>query len=299
MVACAYFYLLCRKVEDFSIVQKAVQSAFLLICAFMVVQLFGHDTLYNFNRPQAMVVGTIGNPMISATMITCLAPFLLTSNRWYIIPLCIIAFITFSTGMMAALVAGILFYSVAKIKKPFMKIATVILVIEILFVAGIPQYAAKRFVAGRGPIWKRTIELTMKHPIKGYGISTFQLVFPALSKDLKVLGVEPDYWEIETITGYQTPALQTHNCWLQFWFEMGTIGAAMILAFVGWLVLLYKVKNERTLIAMTDLVILGTVMLFHFPTRLWHTVPAFICYLAFYESIMKKEKTCLDHPKYL
>jgi hypothetical protein len=181
MVACAYFYLLCRKVEDFSIVQKAVQSAFLLICAFMVVQLFGHDTLYNFNRPEPMVIGTIGNPMISATMITCLAPFLLMSNRWYIIPLCLISIITFSTGMMAALLAGILFYSVAKIKKMRMKIMVVILVIEILFVAGIPQYAAKRFVAGRGPIWKRTVELTMKHPIKGYGIATFQLVFPALS----------------------------------------------------------------------------------------------------------------------
>jgi O-antigen ligase len=249
-----------------------------------------------------MVIGTIGNPMISATMITCLAPFLIMSNRWYIAPLCIIAFITFSTGMMAALTAGILFYSVAKIKKMRMKIMVVILVIEILFVAGIPQYAAKRFVAGRGPIWKRTVELTMKHPIKGYGIATFQLVFPALSRDLIELGIYPknEYWEIETMTGNQTPALQTHNCWLQFWFEMGTIGAGIILSFVAWLVLLYRVNNERTLRAMTGLVILGTLMMFHFPTRLFHTVPVFIAYLAFYELLMKKEVSlCLDHPKYL
>jgi O-antigen ligase len=303
-VAAAYFYLICRRVrvEDYIIIQKAVQSAFLLICAFMTVQLLGHDTLFNFNRPEPMVIGTIGNPMISATMITCLAPFLLTSSRWYIIPLCLIAFITYSTGMMAALAAGILFYGVARIKRARMKVMVVILVIEILFVAGIPQYAAKRFSAGRGPIWKRTAELTLKHPIKGWGISTFQLVFPAMSRDLVELGVYPknEYWEIETMTGHQTPALQTHNCWLQFWFETGSMGAAMIIAFVVWLVLLYKVKNERTLRAVTGLVILGTLMLFHFPTRLWHAVPAFIAYLAFYELFMRKEiMTWLPPRKYL
>ncbi len=301
-VVAAYFYLACKEIEDFEIVQKAVQAAFFLMCSFLVVQYaVGHDTLYNFNRPEPMVIGTVGNSMISATLITCLAPFLLTYKKLNIIPLCLIAFITHSAGMVAALAAGILFYGMMKIKGMRLKILVVILIIECIFLTGAPQYAAKRFNAGRGPIWKRTVELALKRPWMGYGISSYQLVFPAMSHDLVDPLGKTEEWEIENIKGTQVPALRTHNCWLQYWFELGAVGMAAILVFAAMLVLLFFrcPRTDKTITAMTGLVILGVVMLFHFPTRLWHSVPVFICYLAFYETIIKKEViSCQQaHPK--
>jgi len=292
-VISAYFYLACREIEDFEIVHKAIQSTFFLICAFMIVQFaVGRDTLYNFNRPQPMVIGTIGNPMISATLITCLAPFLLMYKKLNIIPLCLIATITHSAGMIAALGCGIAFYGIMKCKGMWMKILITAIIIAVVILSGAPQYAAKRFSQGRGPIWKKTIELTMKRPVKGYGISSYQLVFPAMSKELvKPLGIHKPDWEIENLKGGQVPALQTHNCWLQFWFELGSIGMAFILFYAALLVSLFCLcpRNDKTITAMTGLIILGVIMLFHFPTRLFQSVPVFICYLAFYQNFMEKE----------
>jgi len=291
VIISAYFYLACREIEDFEIVQKMVQAAFLLICSFLIVQIAGHDTLYNFNRPEPMVIGTIGNPMISATLITCLAPFLLTYKKLNIIPLCLIAILTNSAGMVAALAAGITFYGIMRIKGVRLKILVVIMVIELVILSGAPMYAAKRFAGGRGPIWKKTVEIALKRPIKGYGISSYQLVFPAMLKSDEILIGVTEEWEIENIKGKQVPALRTHNCWLQFWFELGYIGMGIILSFILLLGLLFFrcPRTDKTITAATGLVIIGTLMLFHFPTRLWHSVPVFLCYLAFYETLMKKE----------
>jgi O-antigen ligase len=219
-----------------------------------------------------------------------MAPFLLTYKKINIIPLCLIAGITHSAGMVATLAAGIAFYGIMKVKGRLAKFLIVVIIIEALFASGMPQYAAKRFSQGRGPIWKKTIELTLKRPIAGYGISSYQLVFPAMSHDLTVLG-KTEEWNIENIKGTQTPALQTHNCWLQFWFELGSVGMALILLFVACLTVLfvYSPKTDKNITATTGLIILGTIMLFHFPTRLFHTVGVFICYLAFYEKTMKQE----------
>lgn len=297
-VISAYFYLACRQVEDFEPIQQAVQAAFFLICSFLIVQLFGHDTLYNFNRPQPMVIGLVGNKMISATLITCLAPFLITYKKINIIPLCLIAIMTRSVGMMAALGAGIAFY--ALMKADTLKKKTVFIVALLMALAAIVIFEYKHIrsevLYGRGPIWKKTIQLTMKRPLRGYGISAYQLVFPALSKDLGLLGVTPE-WEIENIRGTQTPALQTHNCWLQFLFELGAVGMALILFYAGLLISLFFFcpRTDKTITLMTGLVILGVIMAFHFPTRLFHTVPVFICYLAYYETLMKKEVS-LWHP---
>jgi len=292
VVITAYFYLACKEVEDFEIIQKAVQAAFFLICTFLIIQYaIGRDTLYNFNRPEPMVIGTVGNPMISATLITCLAPFLINYRKLNIIPLCLVAIITQSAGMVAALAAGITFYSIMKIKRLRLKILIVIMIAEIVILTGAPQYAAKRFEAGRGPIWKKTVELALKRPIAGYGISSYQLVFPAMSGDLKDVLGKTEEWEIENIKGTQVPALRTHNCWLQFLFELGGEGMAIVLSFVALLIFLFFrcPRTDKTITAMTGLIILGVIMLFHFPTRLFHTVPVFICYLAFYETLMKKE----------
>ena len=288
VIISAYFYVACREIEDFEIVQKMVQAAFLLICSFLIVQIAGYDTLYNFNRPQPMVIGTIGNPMISATLITCLAPFLLTYRKLNIIPLCLIAIITNSAGMVAALAAGITFYVIMKIKRRWLRIAAIGLIIGAVFASGAPQYAAKRFKDGRGPIWKRTVELTLKRPWTGYGISAYQLVFPAMSKDLTVLGITEE-WNIENIKGTQVPALRAHNDYLQIIFEMGFIGLLLFGAFMFWLIRLFKARTDEAITAMTGLVIIGTLMLSHFPTRLFHVIPVILCFLAFYENTMRKE----------
>lgn len=302
-VVSAYFYLACRQIEDFSAIQKAVQSAFFLICAFLVVQLFGYDTLYNFNRPEPMVIGVVGNKMISATLIACLSPFLLSYKKLNIIPLCLIALMTQSVGMIFALALGIAFYSFLKANNLKRKLSVVIITLTALLFIIIFQFQHIKgeWTAGRGPIWKKTIELANQRPIKGRGISSYQLVFPALSHDLITPLGRTDEWEIENIRGRQVPALQTHNDYLQIYFEMGLIGVALFGAFIFYLMRLFKVCSDKAITATTGLVILGALMFTHFPLRLFHVIPVILCFLAFYENTMRKENgglICPAHPRF-
>lgn len=158
------------------------------------------------------------------------------------------------------------------------------------------QHIKGEWTAGRWPIWKKTIELANQKPIQGRGISSYQLVFPALSQDLTMLGVYPkdQYWQIENLTGHQTPALQAHNDYLQIYFEMGLIGVALFGAFIFYLVRLFKTRTDKAITAFTGFVILGTLMIGHFPLRLFHAVPAILCFLAFYENTMRKENDVYD-----
>ena len=96
VVLSAYFYLACKKIDDFTPVLNAVQAVFFVICALLVTQVAGHDTLFNFNRPEPVVFGLIANKMISATLICCMAPFLLAHKKLNIIPLLLIAVLTHS-----------------------------------------------------------------------------------------------------------------------------------------------------------------------------------------------------------
>ena len=281
VVLSAYFYLACKKIDDFTPVLNAVQAVFFVICALLVTQVAGHDTLFNFNRPEPVVFGLIANKMISATLICCMAPFLLAHKKLNIIPLLLIAVLTHSAGMLLALVLGIFVYAVLRLQFWAAKLVVALVLLVALLCSNAPHHAIDSFSVGRGPVWKRTIKLTLAHPIKGWGAATYALVFPNKSRDLTMLG-KTEMWEIEGIKGTNTPAQQAHNDFLQWAFELGSIGYILLLGYMFYITYIWA-KGSRDEMIAVGAVILGTLMSVHFPTRLFGAIPIILCYLAYAE----------------
>ena len=285
IVATAYFYAACKSVDNFEPILQAVQCAFFVICAFFIVQALGHDTLYNFNRPQPLVIGTTANTMVSSTLITCMAPFLLRYQKLNIVPIILIAIITHSAGMWFALAVGLFVYIMLRVRSWRICAGVVSALILVLLALNAPQHAVRCFPAGRGPVWKKTIKLILKRPI-GYGPATYQLAFPALSRDLTMMGTTKE-WTQENIKGTHIAAIQAHNDYLQWAFEMGWVGSLLLLWYI-----VYLFRLRRDPIALAGLTMLVSIMLVHFPTRLFCTVPIFVCYLAYFE----RSQEVLKHP---
>ena len=95
VIFCAYYYALCTKIEDFTIVKKVVQSIFFFVCILMILQAFGMDTLVNFNHKTPVIIGTIGNRMMTSSFACTLAPFIIFNPlNW--IALALISIMTWS-----------------------------------------------------------------------------------------------------------------------------------------------------------------------------------------------------------
>ncbi len=291
VILCGFYYVLCRKVESFEPVMQAVQSVFFVITLLIIVQCFGKDTLLNFNRPEPVVLGTIGNKMILGTFVTCLAPFLICYKKLNIIPVVLIAFISGSAGMVLSLAMGGIFYVLCRVKKKLVAIVLVCILLGSVAFYARHDNVVSSFGTNRRKIWKRTLELTMKHPFFGYGISTFRVIFPVLSGDIPT-GITP-LWEYEKTSGTWVPWRRAHNCWNQINFELGHIGFVLFLGLIGYLIWRF-IKSPKTILvilAMSGLVVIGTNMTVHFPTRLPQTVLIIMCYLAFCERTMGTEES--------
>jgi hypothetical protein len=293
VVICFYFYLLCKKIQHYEIPFVVVQSIFFLLITLIVMQLFGKDTLLNFNLDKPVVLGTIGNAMILSSFITCLSPILLSYNKLNFFPISIIAFISKSSGAVFALLAGLLFYLFFKVKNK----VVYILILVIMF-AGFGFYFCKdtsiasRLEGGRWPVWKRTIKKTIERP-RGYGISTYRVLFPIYCQDLIGLGAIEGGWKYENTYGFLVPWRRAHNVWLGLGFEIGY----GIILFFGFILSLFvkfcrSEKTEAILMAAAGLVIIGADMSVHFPTRMENAILPIICFIAFYQSLFKTER-CL------
>ena len=117
LIACAYYYVALLNVENRDVFYKAAQSIFFVVVFLIIVQLFGKDTLLNFNMPAPCVLGTIGNKMILGTFVICLAPLILQVSILNLIPLWLVAFISGSSGTILSVAAGTTLYAWMKWKK--------------------------------------------------------------------------------------------------------------------------------------------------------------------------------------
>ena len=282
VIICAYLYLLCFS-SDWEPIFNAVQSLFLLSFLLIIMQAFKKDTLLNFGRDEAVVFGSIFNSMLLASYITCLTPFLFIKNKLYIVPVIIIALMARSSGMMLSMAAGIIFYSFFKIRNKiaYMAVVAVIILGTLTF-----AYQDKQFdkffhgAAARWPVWVKTVQFVNENPYSGWGIGTFKTIFPVISGQMIEESGEKHTW------------LRAHNDWVQLPFELGYVGFSMLLGLAGYLMWLFKKakKTEPVVLAMTGLVIYGTNMLIHFPTRLTQAAIILLCYLAYFETITNKKE---------
>lgn len=264
VVVCAYYYVLCRNIENWTPVVKTIQAIFFLICSFLIIQLFGKDTLFNFYTKTPVIFGTIGNRMIFSSFVSCLAPFLIINPlNW--IPLSLLALISHSSGAVLALGMGGATLLWFKVKRARIALVALIIAIPIIFAFKTGDFSKDVLRAGRLPMWNDGIQLCLKKPM-GYGIATWKILYPVLcSKEVKA----------------QQPGREwstAHNDFLQIPFEVGIPGLILL---AGWVIsILRKLKDP---LKIAGLMILVGTMSVHFPARLCQTVLIIIMYIAYCE----------------
>jgi O-antigen ligase len=280
LIFVAYYFALCKKIQDWALVKKSVQALFFFITLLIIMQLFGKDTLLNFNMKDPCVLGTIGNAMVLGTYVCVLAPFLIfTPLNW--VAIILVALISGSSGTMLAVMCGL---GVIVWKQyPFWRVLIPFcILIAILVGCATGDFSNRTIAAGRFPVWKRSVELSAKNP-KGYGIGVNKILFPILSKDLESSKATVGDWTYENTKGTGLAWRRAHNLYIQLLFECGFLG---LFLFGGWIVSI--VRNVQNPVKIAGLVIIGVVSLTAFPDRCIQMVLLLMMFLAYAE---QKEKT--------
>ena len=273
VIICAYYYSLCTHIEDWKPVKKVIQAIFFFIVLLIIMQLSGKDTLLNFKEkaPDVLngvltpIVGTIGNKMIASSFICILAPFLLfTPLNWIL--LIIVSFISWSSGAVLSIGAGLAVYFLAKFKRFRILIIVFAILLPMIFAWQTGKIRTFGSKAGRLPVYLKTLELSFKRPL-GYGIASYKVMFPILcGKEIKK----------------QQPGKEwdTAHCdWLQVLFETGIPGFVL---YMGWLTeIILNVLKDKNYGKIAGLVIIAANMMFHFPTRLCQSAFLILMFLAY------------------
>lgn len=272
-IFCAYYYLLCTKIEDWSLVRKAIQSLFFFIVLLIIMQLFGKDTLLNFNMKQACVLGTIGNYMILGSFVCVLSPFLLKSWLNWVV-LVIVALISGSSGTLLAIMSGVGVLVWMRFKRARIWLLACLLAIPCLVAYKTGDFAVFAD-SGRFPIWKRTVEKIAERPL-GYGIGTTKILLPLFTRDLESSKATVGEWDYENTKGNTLAWRRVHNSWLQFPFEVGIPGFILMM---GWLVSIAMKCKDKLKIA--GMAIVSVCMITAFPDRIVQGVLIMLAFLAY------------------
>lgn len=206
----AGFYLLCREIDDWTPIFKILVSIFCLQWLFVVMRSLKLDPILNFTSGWYICSGSIGNVM----QFKCL---------------------------MIILVA--LFIKRMRVKRTWMYLAYTALVgVGLLYFAWHQPW--EYFGYARGAAWLETFRLYLRHPVVGYGIGTFQALFPALGQGKFV---------------YEGAWLQAHNEFIQMLFECGLVGFTIMAACA-----IQFLRRTRGMNRISAILILYS-MLFQFP----------------------------------
>jgi len=276
LIAGAIYYVLCTQVEDREPFYKAIQAIFFLVVLLLVMQLFGKDTLLNFNMKTPCILGTIGNRMIFGSFVMCMAPFLLRNSWLNLIPLWLMAFASQSSGPVLSVACGTMVFAWHRFKKE--RVAISLACVGILIVLAATQNEVQTLTTfGRGPVWKRTVELSVKNPL-GYGGSTYKLLFPLYSQDLDSTKGAGE-WEYDNTRGKGLAWRRAHNAVAQILFEYGFPGLVLAIGF--FLTLLWRSRKDISMLS--GLVMVAANMITAFPERSTNMVLLLLTALAFCE----------------
>jgi len=263
LVAACYFYLLCTKVEDWTIVFKTLAIVFMFECLLMILQFIKQDPLLNFSYGGGSVFGTVGNSMMTGTFLTVITAALVTVSPLFFIPIILIFQFVHSHWMIVSTAAGSIVYFYLENKV----LAGVVALVLIIFAFNNIGEAKSNLVDSnnRLNVWRQTLKLANQHPIAGWGIGTYQYIFPGLSKNF--------------IPG--EPYASAHNDWLQTIFETGYPGFAFIASIFIYLSIRLRKAKKNAMFA--GLVMIAVIMCAHFPLRMMQCVPMILAFLAYCE----------------
>lgn len=277
LVACCYFYVLCTHVRNYTPIFKMLFCLWILNMVVFFMQFIGHDPLLNFSKN--ICYGIAGQHMQSASFIVILTAALIPRIKFPIFFTFLIAFLCHSLGAFLCASVGLISFVGRAINfKRFFRIFIVLFFIFccLIFVYG--KFEAYFDLSrGRLGVWVNTFNLSFNHPIIGYGIGTFKVLFPAIGGILK----------------YSLPWKTAHNCWLQILFEMGWIGlGGAMFSFSYLIVNLIKLSNraifkKQSIACLGGLLMIGMNMMFHFPTRQLNCILIIIFFITYCERLVQ------------
>lgn len=265
VITCAYYFALCKKITDWKLVLKVIQSIFFFMVLLVIMQLFGKDTLLNFGLKIPKITGTIGNKMIASSFMCVLAPFLIFNPlNW--IALAIMSFITTSSSAIFSIGTGFAVYAWGKFKKARTIIVILAILTPIVFAWKTGDFSEVAFKAGRFPVYKDTLQLSLKRPL-GFGIGSYKILYPIMCSK-EIADEQPgSQWST------------CHNDWLQILWETGFIGFFL---FLGWIItIVINVVKQKNYIKLAGLVIIGSNMMFAFPQRMVQSAFILLIFLAY------------------
>lgn len=282
VVGSAFLFLGFLKCEE-KIILDFVMAIFILQVFIGTLQMFGVDKLLNFNRPEPVFVGSVCQYMQFGSLLAVLAPLLMLKSKWFIIPIAIVTLISRSSSLGLAVLAGVFVYLFLKHRR----YALWLVLWGCLGVFGYYLWDRASFqialTDGRIPVWGDIVKswiwdtsrceipvarnyincpVDWKSIFFGRGLDTFLPLFPIFKQD-------------------PNPFPQAHNMYLQWIWEIGLLGTAFLMGYLGNLVLrLYRLKEYLYIAGLTCI---GVVGFFTFPDRMIQSIVPMICYLAFCE----------------
>ena len=118
------------------------------------------------------------------------------------------------------------------------------------------------------------MKMSLTHWATGWGVGTFKAVFSSLG------GLKSQPW------------MMAHNCWVQMIFELGYfLSISVIIYYIYLVTSIFKLFRRAILrresqICLIGLLMIGTNMMFHFPTRMIQTVLIIIFFLAYCQGVI-------------
>lgn len=273
IVACCYFYILCTRIEDWTVIFKALQCLLVLNVFLIVMQFFGMDQLLNFGLGHDFrCFGVVGQHMQMGSFAVVICAFLICFNMMnFVVPFAV-AFFCNSSWTLAAVSAGMftclqMYFEDKRIARLF---GIMCLVAVAIFGTVTHKFAANtstKIESGRAAVWKRSIELANQRPITGWGVGTYKVTFYPLS------GLS------------QIPYKTAHNWIIQLIFEIGYPMTLIVIVALGGFV--WRLWRSQHVLCTAGLVMILTDMLVHFPDRMIQCVLIIICFLAYCSSKLR------------
>ena len=281
----ALYLLWALKHCDFKIVVRFIEAAFWFEVFLGILQMLGKDVLLSFSNRETVFMGTMMQYMRCASVILCMAPFLLWKSKLYLIPLLVIMVFSKSSTFAVCMISGCsawLWFECPELRKWIVLGGAFCIGIYAFYDFGSWQGAIAPSNGGRlitwvavvktwlfdlslatpSSIWKMNGPFNLQWFFVGHGMDTFLPLFPIYKHDLN-------------------PFPQAHNDWLQMMWETGIISFGLVSAYL--ISLIKKLLNNENYLLLAGLVIIGVDAFFAFPMRMTQTMFLMVAYCALCE----------------
>lgn len=265
VVGGCYFYYLCSKIEDWSVIFKGLQSVVFLTLCLMVMQITGHDTILNWGLNSFSHYGILGQHMQEASFAVVICAFLILFNPLNFITCFVMSVFCHSPWSFLCAVVGCLIYYAPKYPQAVKIFCAIGLCLFLVWSFKMSKYQEAVGWGGRITVWEKSISLSNQRPLTGWGPGMYKVLFPILSKNKA--GDSPIAYN------------KAHNFILQLLFETGYPITIVMLLAIGWMIFYLWFLGRTPQLAALVMIVLDSLV--HFPDRQLQDILIIIAFLAF------------------